>query len=62
MNERRSRQDQTLNNVSFNARCGLPDLLQGLVRFPESLLIEQIDSFSQHFLFPSRWDTGLNGS
>src|SRR5207245_5465269 len=44
------------------ARCGMPDLLQNLVCFPEPLLIEQIDSFSQRFLFPSDRNTGFKRS
>src|SRR5205807_9540714 len=62
MNERCSSQDQALNNVPFNACCGMPDLFWDLVSFPEPLLIEQVDSFPQRFLFSFCRNTSVNGS
>src|SRR5439155_23289199 len=62
MNERRSSQDQAMNRISVSACCGMPDLLQDFVSFPEPLLVEQIDSFSQNFVLPSCRNSGFKGS
>jgi hypothetical protein len=61
MNECCRCQDQALYSVSVNPGCGMPDLFQDFVSFPEPLLIEQIYSFSQRFALRSCRDSGLKG-
>ena len=62
VNECCGNENDSLNDVSIISLCGMPNLLENLVSFPEPFFIEQFNSFSQSFVLVSCGGTIFNAA